>query len=521
MTLDVWRGMTRALTMTLLAFAALNAEARAQDPLPASGKLPLGEAPSEKGKALAPGRGVWGEGGLPGQDIGARITLTLDQAIARARAHAERVAATRVALDDGEARAGLAGRRITSNPSVEALFGGAANPASSGSVGSPGSPSPGVPGASGNTTTATEITVTQMFDIGARRTSRIGEAQASIAADRARASDITRAWVREAALLFVRALHASSRERLLASAEETAAAFLTVAERRYAAGDVAVLDVNVARAALAKARADRRSLAADRVDVIGQLRARLGMTAADGPIAVEGQLDVITFAAATSAATDAPTSLRGRASEGARSSSARASGATAEPTTADVGSATAGADAGVQALADHPALATFRSELAEAEAGLAAARASTAPEFGGTSKYMRDQGSNVWLGGVTLTLPIANRGRERQAIAAARVSRARIALDLEQRTLEQDVRTAVETHRLRVEAARLLEREALPGLEENDALARRSYEAGELSLTDSLAIRQQALDMRLAHADRLLDAATSGVLAQAAAGVLR
>jgi cobalt-zinc-cadmium efflux system outer membrane protein len=179
------------------------------------------------------------------------------------------------------------------------------------------------------------------------------------------------------------------------------------------------------------------------------------------------------------------------------------------------------AKAVVPALADHPALATFRSELAEAEAALAAARASTAPEFGATSKYLRDQGSNTWLGGVTLTLPVANRGRERQAIAAARVTRARIALELEQRALEQDVRTAMETHRLRVEAAQLLEREALPGLDENDALARRSYEAGELSLTDSLAIRQQALDMRLAHADRLLDAATSGVLAQAAAGVLR
>jgi outer membrane protein, heavy metal efflux system len=416
---------------------------------------------------------------LPAQGDGARITLTLDQAIARARAHAERVAAARVALDDGDARVGLAGRRITSNPSVEAVFGGAANPAS-GSVGSPGSPgalgSPGVPGASafGSTTSATEITVTQMFDIGARRTSRIGEAQASIAADRARASDMTRAWVRDAALLFVRALHGNARERLLASAEETAGAFLTVAERRFAAGDVAVLDVNVARAALAKARADRRSLAADRIEVMGQLRARLGMTAADGPIAVEGQLDLVTFT-----------------------------------------------DVSVQTTGDHPALATFRSELAEAEAALAVARASTAPEFGATSKYMRDQGSNVWLGGVTLTLPIANRGRERQAIAAARVSRARIALDLEQRTLEQDVRTAMETHRLRVEAAQLLEREALPGLDENDTLARRSYEAGELSLTDSLAIRQQALDMRLAHADRLLDAATSGVLAQAAAGALR
>jgi outer membrane protein, heavy metal efflux system len=452
MTFHVWLGTTRALALTCLTLAILHGHARAQGP---------------------PGQG--GDRGA-GTEIGP--TLTFDQAIARARAHAERIAAARVALDDGEARAALAGRRITSNPSVEAVFGGAANPP--GTAGS-GSGSPGTPAASGSgtTTAATEITVTQMFDIGSRRTSRIGEAQAGIAADRARAGDITRAWVRDAAILFVRALHTQTRERLLASAEETAAAFLKVAERRYAAGDVAVLDVNVARAALAKARADRRALAADRIDVVGQLRARLGMTAAEGPITVEGTLNAETFSAATGAPVSSP------------------------------------------ALADHPALTALRAEVTEAEAALGAARASTAPEFGATSKYMRDQGSNVWLGGVTLTLPIANRGRERQAIAAARVTRARIALDLEQRAIEQDVRTAAETHRLRVEAAELLARDALPGLDENDVLARRSYEAGELSLTDSLAIRQQALDMRLAHADRLLDAATSGVLAQAAAGVLR
>jgi cobalt-zinc-cadmium efflux system outer membrane protein len=471
MTLRVWLGTSRALMLTCLTFAALHGHAFAQ-------------SPQISGQASAP-----------------RITLTLDQAIARARVHAERVAAARVALDDGEARVALAGRRITSNPNVEAVFGGSANPSGAGTPGQPWSPgAPGLPGASGSTTAASEVTVTQMFDVGARRTSRIGEAQASIAADRARASDMTRAWVRDAALLFVRALHAQARERLLVSAEETAAAFLDVAERRYAAGDVAVLDVNVARAALAKARADRRGLAADQIDVLGQLRSRLGMTAADGPITVEGRLDAVTIAATVSGAT--------------------ASRATA-PSAATAGSVATEADASVPALVDHPALATFRGELAEAEAALAAARASTAPEFGAMSKYIRDQGSNAWLGGVTMTLPIATRGRERQSIAAARVSRARIALDLEQRALEQDVRTAMETHRLRVEAAQLLERDALPGLDENDALARRSYEAGELSLTDSLAIRQQALDMRLAHADRLLDAATSGVLAQAAAGVLR
>jgi outer membrane protein, heavy metal efflux system len=459
MTLDVWLGTTRALTLTCSILAALHGHAHAQSP-------------------PAPAGGRNGQTGQTGQRGGSGITLTLDQAIARARVHAERVAAARVALDDGEARVDFAGRRITSNPSVEAVFGGAANPASSSDT-----------GASGNTTAATEITVTQMFDIGARRTSRIGEAQASIAADRARAGDITRAWVRDAALLFVRAQHTHTRERLLASAEETAAAFLNVAERRYAAGDVAVLDVNVARAALAKARADRRGLAADRIEVTGQLRARLGMTAAEGPIVFEGPLDAAMFSVASSSAS-APSS-------------------------------TPGTQANEAALVDHPALATFRAELTEAEGALAAARASTAPEFGATSKYMRDQGSNVWLGGVTLTLPIANRGRERQSIATARVTRARIALDLEQRAIEQDQRTAMETHRLRVEAAQLLARDALPGLDENDVLARRSYEAGELSLTDSLAIRQQALDMRLAHADRLLDAVSSGIIAQSAAGVLR
>ena len=144
MTLDVWRRMIRALTMALAALATLHAHAHAQSP-PLAGD--------------------------------ARITLMFDQAIARARAHAERVAAARVALDDGEARVGLAGRRITSNPSVEAVFGGAANPASASGVA-------GATGASGSTTAASEITLTQMFDIGARRTSRIGEAEASIAADR-------------------------------------------------------------------------------------------------------------------------------------------------------------------------------------------------------------------------------------------------------------------------------------------------------------------------------------------------
>ncbi len=48
------------------------------------------------------------------------------------------------------------------------------------------------------------------------------------------------------AIAFVRALHASERLRLLTGAEETAADVERVAACRFQAGDIAVLDLNIA-----------------------------------------------------------------------------------------------------------------------------------------------------------------------------------------------------------------------------------------------------------------------------------
>jgi cobalt-zinc-cadmium efflux system outer membrane protein len=64
-------------------------------------------------------------------------------------------------------------------------------------------------------------------------------------------------------------------------------------------------------------------------------------------------------------------------------------------------------------------------------------------------------------------------------------------------------------------------RDALPAVIDNESLAQRSYDAGEMSLMDMLLIRRDALDTRTAVIERRLDAARSRVAVDLAAGVLR
>ena len=73
--------------------------------------------------------------------------------------------------------------------------------------------------------------------------------------------------------------------------------------------------------------------------------------------------------------------------------------------------------------------------------------------------------------------------------------------------------------RRRLAALRILEAEALPGLDENEALSARSYEVGQIGLPDLLLIRREMLDTRTAYLDTLLEAALARVDLDASAGV--
>jgi cobalt-zinc-cadmium efflux system outer membrane protein len=66
-----------------------------------------------------------------------------------------------------------------------------------------------------------------------------------------------------------------------------------------------------------------------------------------------------------------------------------------------------------------------------------------------------------------------------------------------------------------------LEQRALPSLDENETLARRSYEEGELGLAELLLIRKETLETRLLYVNTLLDAFIAGVDLQSKAGFLK
>jgi len=72
-----------------------------------------------------------------------------------------------------------------------------------------------------------------------------------------------------------------------------------------------------------------------------------------------------------------------------------------------------------------------------------------------------------------------------------------------------------------VTAVEELERDALPGLEENETLARRSFEEREIGLPGLLLICRGTFKTKTVYVERLLDAAIAGVSVEARAGVLQ
>ncbi len=375
------------------------------------------------------------------------LVLDLDGALARARARSPDAA---MKLGEARGRRIGAGALLRENPTIDTA------------VGPRRSPSPGGTGLD------VEVGLEQGFELGGGRGARIAAADAGIEQATAEAEDDTRRHLREVAIVFHRALHAEEMLRLAGSGERLAAEIASVAERRQRAGDVAVLDVNLARVALARARADLRTAEAQRGAVLGELRTLLGMRPEDR-VSVRGE-------------------LRARRS----------------PTP------------GSEDRADLRALA---AGVRGAEAERRAAGALAWPEAALGVRYAREEGADIVLGTFSLTLPLFERGQGARAESAARARLLREQLDVRRRAVAVERQTAAEVHERRHAAIAELEG-ALPLLDENEMLARRSYETGQLGLVELLLIQREILDTRAHHLDRLLDAALAGVDLEASAGAM-
>lgn len=380
-------------------------------------------------------------------------TLTLAEVLARAREQAPQIVSATLAVEETRGRLRGAALRFQTNPELEATLGNREGPDSR--------------------FTDFEVGLGQSFEPRSRRSARIAGANAAIAQSAANVDETTREVLRLAAGAYFRALHAQERLRVLGATQELAANVHSVADRRFKAGDIAVLDVNIARASLARVRAEREAAEALRALAVGDLRQLLRI---DGDLRVAGEL---------------------------------AGGS--EPNLASL----------LEAAAQRPELRALEAAVQEAEAEAQLGRSFARPEYGLGVRYARDEGDQIVLGGVTVTLPVFSKGQELQSAGSARAARLRSELDAARMRVRLEVRSVFEAYSRRIAAIRVLESDAIPGMDENETLTTRSFEVGQLGLPELLLIRRELLDTRSQYLDALLDAALARLDLDASAGVLR
>jgi cobalt-zinc-cadmium efflux system outer membrane protein len=390
---------------------------------------------------------------LAGPTVGrAQEFLTLEQALARARERASSVLSAQARVEEARARLGAASRLLRENPEMDA----AAGRWSSGSE-------------------KLDLGVIQNLDIGGRRSARIGIARAELVSSAADAENAVREALRDVTASFFRALQAQERLALAARAQSIAAEILEIARRRHEAGDVAVLDLNLAQVAEARARAGVRAARSAQALALGQLRTLLGFPA-------EQQLQ-----------------LRGDLRGSRRYDLAEL-----------LGKAT-----------DRPDIRALQSELEAANAEFQLGRALAWPELGLGGRYESEKGDHIVLGAVRFTLPLFDRGQGARAVAGARARRLELELERARRAVLTEVHTAFEVYDQQRAAVEELEQNALRVLEENESLSRESYQAGQISLAELLIVRREIQETRSDYLSRLLDAAVAAADLEASAGVLR
>jgi cobalt-zinc-cadmium efflux system outer membrane protein len=381
------------------------------------------------------------------------LTLTLDAALELARARGPAAQAARMAI--AEAQGQLAGaRRLADNPTVA---GGLGRRLGSG---------PEAERIEG------QVELVQPLSLGGKRGARIAAAEAAVQAETAGADLALRALESEVAVAFYRLLIGQEQLKVARAAEVVTGRSAQALQRRHELRDVALLDVNVARAAHARAGALVRATEAEALGAQSELRQLLGLEPGSALQLAGDFRDQRRFSL--------PALLD------------RAGG--------------------------HPRLRGLIAQAAQADAEAAAGRAERWPELGIGAAYERDEGRDVVLGLLSLELPLFDRGQGQSAAGEARARRLRFEAEAARRALVTSIRDGHVVYQRRLEAVKLLE-EAVPVVEGTEELARKSFEAGQLSLAEWLVVRREAVETRLDYLDQALRAAEAGIALARRAGV--
>ena len=135
-----------------------------------------------------------------------------------------------------------------------------------------------------------DIGVSQQFETGGQRRARIDAAVAVVNRSEALVLQASRDAVFRAASTFLRAIAATERTRIAEAADAVSRDLLAATERRYTAGDIAAIDLNLARIEGARSTGALRAARADLLQAVGELRVILRIAAGE-PLELRGSLD--------------------------------------------------------------------------------------------------------------------------------------------------------------------------------------------------------------------------------------
>jgi len=327
----------------------------------------------------------------------------------------------------------------------------------------------------GTTTTVdVDVSVEIPFERGGKRDRRVAAARAGVQREKHAVDDARRHAIAIAVSAYFRVLQAEERLRLAEERKALAEELFRVARERHQSGDAPLFDVNLAQAEMSRAKSAIESEKGVVARARAVLAASLGLPSG-GDLRVEGDLKDRTFFD------------------------------------------TIPSEASLEKRSD---LLVALAEVDASRAGVALAEARRRPDIAFRVGYRHEEGNDIVQGGVSIPLPFFNPGKGPVQEARARVDRARIDAEARKAAMSSEIEGARRGYAAAAESVRLLEKDGLPRMQENEALARESYRAGKINLATLLLVRREALDTRREYLERLLEAADAGVNLAAALGTL-
>jgi cobalt-zinc-cadmium efflux system outer membrane protein len=320
-----------------------------------------------------------------------------------------------------------------------------------------------------------EVEVTVPLGFGIRRLQRMGVARAEVEGEERLLADARGRAIGTALAAWYRVLHAERRVALAREAGALTAELERAAEERFRSGDAARLDLNVAVTEHARAESDFHSRERDLAAARAGLAAALGLSSG-GSLAMSGDLGDRTLLDAAVA--------------------------TADP-------------------ARRPDVQAAESESRAASRALGLARTALLPDLALRWKYGHEGGESVERAGLAVTVPLFNHGQAERGEARARRERARIELERRRAAAASEAEGARAAYASAVAAAQALGERGVPRALETEGMALESYRAGKADLAAVLFARRAALDTRIEHLDRELDAALAAIDLAVATGALR